>query len=247
MIYKKTLNSAYWKDFKFDKKVRIKILKIVQDFLKNTDSDFDVEDIKLTGSLANYTYNKFSDLDVHIVVDFDSINKDKKLVKEALDGKRFIWNLKHNIFIRGHEVELYFEDTKEKRSVDRAEYSILFDEWLKKPEFKPPVNIDLNEVEQKVFYITDLVNRMLKKLKVTSDKKEIKLIYNKSKKIKDKIIKVRAEALQKGGEFALENLIFKKLRNNGIIEKLIDIINGSYDKFFTEKLSFNKIVSVITK
>ena len=246
-MYNNDLNKSYWKNDIFDKSVRKKILKIVEDFLISSESDFNVEDIKLTGSLANYTYNKFSDLDVHIVVDFDGINADKKLVKEALDGKRFVWNLKHNIFIRGHEVELYFEDKNEKRSVDRAEYSILFNEWIKKPEFKPPVNVDMNEVAQKVFYITDLVNRMLQKLKESSDKKEIKLIYNKSKKLKDKIIKVRAEALQKSGEFALENLIFKKLRNNGMVEKIIDIINGSYDKFFTENLSFNKIVSLITK
>ena len=246
-MYNNDLNKSYWKNDIFDKSVRKKILKIVEDFLISSESDFNVEDIKLTGSLANYTYNKFSDLDVHIVVDFDGINADKKLVKEALDGKRFVWNLKHNIFIRGHEVELYFEDKNEKRSVDRAEYSILFNEWIKKPEFKPPVNVDMNEVAQKDFYITDLVNRMLQKLKESSDKKEIKLIYNKSKKLKDKIIKVRAEALQKSGEFALENLIFKKLRNNGMVEKIIDIINGSYDKFFTENLSFNKIVSLITK
>jgi len=246
MIYKKTLNKLYWKDFKFDKSVRIKILKIVEDFLKNTDSDFDIEDVKLTGSLANYTYNKYSDLDVHIVVDFNEINKDKKIVKEALDGKRFIWNLRHNIFIKGHEVELYFED-KNEQHISSGIYSLMYDKWVKKPEYNPPKDINNSEVETRVFNVTDIVNRMSSLLSKTTDKKEIKLIYNKASKIKEKIIKVRGAALEKEGEFAVENLVFKKLRNLGIIEKLIDVINNAYDKFFTESLSFNKTVNIVIK
>jgi hypothetical protein len=34
---------------------------------------------------------------------------------------------------------------------------------------------------------------------------------------------------------AIGNLVFKKLRNDGYIEKLIDTISKSYDKIYTEK------------
>jgi hypothetical protein len=46
---------------------------------------------------------------------------------------------------------------------------------------------------------------------------------------------MRKEELAKGGEMAIGNLVFKKLRNSGYIEKLIDLISKSYDKIYTEK------------
>lgn len=245
-LYKKELNPSFWVDNTFDKGIRRKILKIVDNFLKEFDYLVKVEDIRLTGSLANYNYNSFSDLDVHIITDFKKISKDKDIVKEALDGKRFVWNLRHNIFLKGHEVELYFEDVNEPH-ISTGIYSLKKDKWIKQPTYNPPENVDQNLLNVKVNFFTDIVNRMSKLLKETNDKNDIKLIHSKSKKLKDKIINVRREALKKEGEFALENLLFKRLRNKDVIEKLINIINLSYDKFFMESLSFNKIVLNYTK
>lgn len=244
-LYKKTLSPKFWRNYKFDKNIRRKILKIVDNFLKEFDYKINVEDIRLTGSIANFTYNKYSDLDVHLIVDFKSINKDKTIVREALDGRRFVWNLRHDIYLRGHEVELFFEDENETEEplVATGVYSLKNNNWLVKPEYNPPKNLNLQEVKYKVNNATDLVNRMERALSTFVDKEEAKLIYNKAKKIKDKIVKVRKDALKEKGEFAVENLVFKKLRNNGTIEKLIEVINGAYDKFFMEKFIFNKAIT----
>lgn len=241
-IYKKELNPSFWHNNTFDKGVRRKILKIVSDLLKGIDLKVPVSDVILTGSLANYTYNKFSDLDIHIVIDFKKINDDKDLVTEMLDGKRFVWNLKHDIFIRGHEIEVYFEDIVRPKvaSNNRGIYSILKNKWVNKPDYNPPEDVDLELLEKKTIFYTNLIERMYNILNESNDKEEFKLIHNKGKKIKDKVMKVREEALKKKGEFALENLLFKRLRNNDTIEKLMDVINLSYDKFFMESLSFNK-------
>lgn len=240
-IYKKELNPSFWHNNTFDKSVKRKILKIVEDFLKEIDLDVPIIDIVLTGSLANYNYNKYSDLDTHIIMDFTKINNDVDLVKEMLDGKRFVWNLRHNIFLKGHEVEVYFED-KDEPHISSGIYSILKNKWIKKPTYNPPNDIDTEQLEKKTNFYTNLVTRMYNLLGESSSKEDFKLIHNKAKKLKDKIIKIRKEALQRKGEFALENLLFKRLRNNDIIEKIINIINLSYDKFFMESLSFNKIV-----
>ena len=48
-------------------------------------------------------------------------------------------------------------------------------------------------------------------------------------------MKLRKEGLNKDGEFSIGNLTFKKLRNDGYIEKLIDVNSKSYDKIYTEK------------
>ncbi len=101
-LYKKTLNPKFWSNDQFDKDISDKILKIVLDFIKEVKLETPIKDVTLTGSLANFNYNKYSDFDIHILLDFKKINENKDLVRDALDGKRFIWNLIHYIFLRGH-------------------------------------------------------------------------------------------------------------------------------------------------
>jgi predicted nucleotidyltransferase len=241
-LYKKHLNPLVWKNNKMDLSIRKKLIKITADFIKEADLNVPVSDVILTGSLANYNYNKYSDYDVHVVLDFRKVDKNIDLVKDALNGKRFVWNIRHNIMLRGHEVEMYFQDKNDLHFATGI-YSIAKDKWVIEPTYNPPNNVNTEFVEQKVYYISDTVDRMVNKLEETKDKKEIKLIHKKAKIIKDKIIKVRADALKRKGEFAEENLIFKKLRNEGYIEKIIKVINASYDKLFYEK----KFISVINK
>jgi len=244
VFYKKTLNPSYFKNFKFDKSIRRKILKIVDNFIKESDLNIPVTDIRLTGSLANFNYNKFSDLDIHIITKFSEISGDTDVVKEALNGLRFVWNLRHNIFIRGHEVEMYFEDEGEAH-ISTGVYSLKFDKWIKKPKYDPPQKIDEQLLSNKEFYYIDLINRLVDRLNRANTKDEIRLIYKKGKILKDKIVKIRKEALTKSGEFALENLLFKRLRSKHVIDKLIDLINSAYDKFFMESLSFNNTLKRI--
>jgi len=160
------------------------------------------------------------------------------VVKEALNGMRFVWNLRHNIYIKGHEVEMYFEDQDEVH-ISTGVYSLLNNDWVKEPKHNPPDNIDENLLSLKEFYYMDLINRLVNNLNTATSKEDIKLVYKKANMIKKKIMKIRSEALKLKGEFALENLLFKRLRSKHVIEKLVDLINGAYDKFFIEGLSFN--------
>lgn len=241
-FYKKTLSPMYWKDGKFDKNVRRKILKIVNNFIEESELHIPVLDIRLTGSLANYNYNKYSDLDTHIITDFKKISKDVDVVKEALNGMRFVWNLKHNIYIKGHEVEMYFEDQDEVH-ISTGVYSLLNQDWVKEPKHNPPDNIDENLLSLKEFYYIDLINRLVNNLNSATSKDDIKLVYKKANMIKKKIMKIRSEALKLKGEYALENLLFKRLRSKHVLEKLVDVINGAYDKFFMESLCYNKLAN----
>ena len=52
---------------------------------------------------------------------------------------------------------------------------------------------------------------------------------------KNKIMKSRKAGLETPeAEFSVENLVFKKLRNAGSIEKLIDTIGRFYDKIYSQ-------------
>ena len=98
-FYNKTLNKKFWSDDKqFDPNIREKLLNISEDFIDNLELEgVEIHDITLTGSNSNYNYNEYSDLDVHVLIDFKNINEDEELVKKALDGDRFVWNLRHNV------------------------------------------------------------------------------------------------------------------------------------------------------
>ena len=87
--YNDTLHSKFWKDDSFNEEVLNSIIKIVDEFIEGDDhvTPEMIEDIQLTGSLANFNYSDHSDLDVHILLDFANINKDESIVKRALDGK----------------------------------------------------------------------------------------------------------------------------------------------------------------
>ena len=87
-FYNDTLNQKFWsEDNKFDPDIRKKLLSITDDFVDNLDlQGVEIDDITLTGSNSNYNYNEYSDLDVHVLIDFKDINEDEDLVKKALDG-----------------------------------------------------------------------------------------------------------------------------------------------------------------
>jgi predicted nucleotidyltransferase len=233
-FYKKELNTSFWSaDGKFDQSIREKLLKIADDFYKALKINATIKDIHLTGSLANYNWTNKSDLDVHILIDFNDIDENVDLVKKALDGQRFIWNTRHKIVIRNHDVELYIQDFQEPH-IASGLFSLLNNEWIKTPSYKPP-SIDYRDVDKKfeglvndIQQIESLLN--LSDFSVTTEQD----LYRHALSIKDKILKMRREGLARDGEFAIENLTFKKLRNEGYIEKIIELISKAYTNIYNE-------------
>lgn len=230
--YQKKLCTDIWEDDIFIPRIEEKLLKIARDFYKETEIDAEIIDIVLTGSLANYNYTASSDLDVHIMVDFKEINEDIDLVKKAFDGMRFIWNLRHNIVIKGHDVEVYVQDVSEEH-IASGTYSLMNHKWIHKPTFNPPT-VDTKDVnikyEIKAYDIDEFEKLSKKKLDTT----EAEEYYKKSKELKSKIMKARKEGLSESGEFSIENLVFKKLRKEGKFEKLINIISKFYDMIYSQ-------------
>ena len=233
--YNDTLHPQFWDEFEFKEDVLKPILKIVDDFVKDDAhiSPEMVEDVQLTGSLANYNYSEYSDLDVHILLDFADINKDEEIVKRALDGKRFIWNLRHDIKFNGHEVELYFQDIHEPH-VASGLFSLSGNRWIKKPKYEKP-EIDHEDVVKKANSFKKELDLLADVLDNISDEKEFSLINRRAKKLKEKIMRMRKEGLAGKGEFSVENLAFKNLRNDQTIARLNDLIIKSYDLMYSKE------------
>jgi len=232
-FYNETLNQKFWsEDKKFDPDIKDKLLSIADDFTDKLSLEgVEVYDITLTGSNSNYNYNEYSDLDVHVLIDFKDINEDEELVKKALDGQRFVWNLRHNVSLKGHDVEMYIQD-KDEPHVASGLYSLKDDKWITEPSYDPP-SIDIRDVFKKANAIESDIE-ILKERILKARGEEARRLHDRAKRLKEKISKMRRRGLAREGEFSIENLAFKVLRNSQAIGDLIDLISTSYDRIYTE-------------
>lgn len=220
------LNPKIWSDFELDEEIKEDLLTITNDYLEYLDlEDIDIEDIVLTGSLANYNWSKYSDFDIHIIFDFAQINKDVELVQKYLDAKEKVWKLQHELKLRGFDVELFCENVGGK-GISTGVYSLLNSEWVKKPS-KVDFTPDEEQIRKKASKYMEEVKEIESELENDTDLEEIsQRISRVWKKIKDG----RKSGLNKEGEFSLENLVFKLLRRNGYIQRIIDAKRKAYDK-----------------
>jgi len=222
------LNQKIWNDEKEIRRgVKGAMMDILDEFLEGLEMDLDIKDIVLTGSMANYNWSKFSDLDLHILVDFAEVNENEAMVKKFFDAVRSRWNKLHYITIKGHEVEIYVQDEHEPHT-STGVYSLMKDEWLIKPQKIKP-EIDEATTQKKV----EAVVKELDKLRSLYDNKLYEQSLEAAQRVKDKIGRMRKGGLERAGIYSPENLAFKMLRRSGDIEKLFDIYTKSYDKVFS--------------
>lgn len=182
------------------------LLRIAKEFindLKEWDIPLEVVDIWLVGSNAAYNYTDESDIDVHIIANFDDVSNEKNLLNLLYNYVKSDFNKNYDIKVKGMEVEVYIEDMAT-TSITNGVYSILHNEWIKFP-IKQDVE-DINIEETKLY----------------------KIFYNQYKNLKDEDIEdfvnrlyiMRKSSLVNEGEFGIGNLVFKELRNQGILDEL---------------------------
>lgn len=223
-----TLEPGIWKGEEIDPEIRDRLLKVAQHFIDNLPVEVDIKDVTLTGSLANYNWSNYSDVDLHIIVDFLSVDENTNLVKSFFDNARMRWNNAHDITVKGYDVEIYVEDDKETH-VSSGVYSLLNSEWIKKPK-KFNSSIDFPAALRKSDDIEFQVN-IIDNLISTG---KLKIAMRNIERLKKKIKNMRRAGLEsKRREFSVENIAFKILRRNGILDRLQDLKDNTYDKMMT--------------
>ena len=110
------LEPRIWKGEELRPFISKKLMEIANDFIDGLPFPSQSKTCVSQVRWANYNWSKYSDIDLHIVVDFTELDENKDLVKEMFDAKRLRWNENHNITIKGYEVELYVEDEGEEHS-----------------------------------------------------------------------------------------------------------------------------------
>jgi predicted nucleotidyltransferase len=205
-----------------DPEVRELLLKVANYFWEGLEIPEPFEDVLLTGSSVNYNYTPTSDIDLHIVVDFDKFDN-PELLKKYFDEAKLNWNRVHDLKLGKQNIEVYIQDNEDHPEY-RGEYSLMNDKWLRRPSY---VSIDIpdEEIEKK----TKLFKQQIDKLEKTGKDNPEKAIEL-TNKIKERLKNFRQAGLDKDGEYSLENLAFKDLRNTGYLEKLSNLKNSFIDK-----------------
>jgi len=233
---KKELNPKIWegsgKNMKMNPEVREKLLEIANLFIDFVGTDILITDIIMIGSLVNYNWSKYSDIDLHIVLNYNQFPLNSKdLFVEYFDLKKIVFNQKHDIKIFGYDVECFVQDEVE-TTFSSGIYSILYDMWVNEPQKINEKNVDIDLIKEKSKQWMRIIDGVVDNIG-DENPEEIKNIV---KKYKEKLKKFRNCGLQSGGEMSVENLVFKLLRRNGYIGKLYDLPTKLIDK----KLSMNQ-------
>lgn len=209
----KELNPKIWQGSRLDGKVRLKLLEIARAFVDFVGIDLDVEDYTITGSNANYTWTEYSDLDLHVIIPGEPSDEQREL----FNAKKALWGEQHTITIKGLPVECYVQGSSEPHH-STGVFSVLNNEWIVEPKKVKP-EIDDAAIEAKKDAILAAIEHAL----LSKDLEKIRAV-------KDKITKMRKAGLERAGEWSVENLVFKILRNLGLIDQITDKIRELEDQ-----------------
>lgn len=173
-----------------------------------------IKDVVLTGSMVSYNYTRFSDIDLHLKVNYDEVHEDCPIVEGYLWEAKAAFNKNHDIHIYGIPVEVYAESL-EADTVHNGLYSLWQGKWIDFPEKIEPTDNDA-AVEAKYKEYKEMADHL--------DDSEV------AEALLNKIYAMRKSGLAEVGEFSTENLAFKKLRDNGVLDRLKEMKKANIDQ-----------------
>lgn len=209
------LNPVLWDGDTIKKPVQIALLRIARAYWNFLSIDTPLIDIVISGSQANYNYSRHSDIDLHLIVDYNAVSCDLD-VDELFDTKRKLWKEQHNIDIHRIPVEVYVEDVN--KPAVSATYSLLKNSWINRPK-KINVAVDMDKIERLCLSWIRLITAAIQSRDLT-----------KCEQVKDMLWAYRKLGLRVQGEMGVPNLVFKTLRNSSVTEKLLRTVRYLKDQ-----------------
>ena len=227
------LNPKIWPNGKINSRVRLKLLDIADDFFKTLKIGWlKPIDILLTGSMANYNWSKYSDFDLHLLLDFSDVDENVDFVHEYFTAKKKLWNEEHeNLMIYGFPVEVYVQDINE-NLISNGIYSLYKNKWIIEPS-KDNLQIlgqDKETIKSKAIETMKKIDALYNATFDINHGSDGEKLLAQIQKLITIIKGIRKQSLTKGGEMAAGNIFFKILRRTGYIEKLFNAKTLAYDR-----------------
>ena len=199
------LNPVIWDNGMLKSEIKEKILALVEEFQSTLDVPLHVLDIEIVGSNASYNYTDKSDVDVHIITNFDDYGYPQEFIQAAMNSFKANFNKAYDVDYKGFNVELYVENVNSTPTTNGV-YSVLQDKWIKEPQKLESIEVELEPT------LTEYRQKIDSALKSDSAE-EINAII-------DELYVMRRNSLLVDGETGAGNLIFKQIRNDGLLDGL---------------------------
>ena len=222
------LNPKLFSGEKLKPDVRDKILEAVEVFVDDLKIKPEILDIQLLGSNASYNYTANSDLDIHLIVNFEMIDSNVELVQALYELEKTSFNKNYDIKIKGIEVEFYIEDVNA-GACSNGIYSVMNDNWIKFP--RRIDDIPQFDLSKQVNIWKSKIERTLKR----DDKDDIISLIN-------TLYMIRKNSIAVDGEYGKGNQLFKEIRNLGLLQKLKD----RYKEVVSKELSLESMLEWMT-
>ena len=220
-------------DGTLNSRVRLKLLDIADDFWEYINLTWvKPSGIILTGSICNFNWSQYSDIDLHLIVDFDEIDEKTEFVKDYLDSKKNEWNNEHSgLQIMGYPVELYVQNLGEMPESNGI-YDLEENDWVREPNPDDIKSIGLNKfsIKDKAAKIMTIIDDMYDALASTDDSHKIEKMGDDASYLWKKVKEMRKSSLEKNGESGSGNIVYKILRRTGYLDRLWKLSNVVYDK-----------------
>ena len=230
---KKELNPKFWPNGKLNSRVRLRLMDIADDFVKELAVNWvKPKDVIFTGSIANYNWSRYSDVDLHILIDFKKVYpKNQEFVDDYFKAKKENWLANHeDLKIFGYPIEISVEDSN-KDNPSSGRYSLYKNKWIVEPNDFQDAVINQETVKKRAAMFMTQIDDIEEKLNKEQDTHKCEKYGDKAYKIFDKLKKMRNEGLSSNKkEMSSGNIIYKIIRRTGYLDKIWEIINSSYDK-----------------
>ena len=220
----KELNPKIWEDKKLKEDVRETIIDIVSEFMDSLIIPVEILDVRVVGSNASYNYTEHSDLDVHIISNLELVGSPTEIVQALYNSERSNFNRTHDIKIKGIDVELYVEDVNS-AVTSNGIYSVIDNVWIKEPQIinERSAKIDKKELQELVSSVQTVLDN--------GDSGDIKDCIN-------MLYLMRKDSIATDGEYGVGNLLFKEIRNRGLLSALKD----KYNEMISDELTLEHYI-----
>ena len=209
------LNPVLWRAGELRPGLQTGFMKIAEKFYEFLGINTPILDVILIGSNANYNWTTYSDIDLHVVINYMEVGDNLHMTKEYLHTKKAIWNHNYPLEYQGINIELYAQDMNEDLHSSVGIYSVAHGKWVSRPK-ADLVYIDDAAIQQKadpfIFEIENL-------------KEDHPGLEKRIREILMRLKRLRQTGLEAEGEYSVENLAFKYIRNKGLIDRLKELLH----------------------